>query len=192
MMEAALREKLAIFSKDDAPRPEEVRRQERARSTAYDEGFKAGIEEARKMAEDRSGQIDAALRTLPQLVDQLAIQIEESHGRAVNAALKAVLPRLAATGAADEVMAVILETARGDLDGVVEVHASIAFSQELAPILSQITSQTNIRLVPDSSLSGYAITLSWDGGGGEMDISGMTDRCLALLDSAGAAAGPEA
>ena len=184
-MEQALRDKLAIFSHNaEAPRPEEVRRNEKTRSAAYQDGYKAGIAEAQKNAADKTAEIESIMRTLPGMVERLAADIEASHARAVTAALKAALPRLAEKAAADEVLAVIMETARGDGNGTVEVRASIPFSQELAPILAQITSQTNIRLVPDSGLNGYAIRLSWDGGGGEMDISGMVDKCLGLIDRA--------
>ncbi len=185
-MEQALRDKLAIFSKGDAPKPEEVRRNEKTRSAAYQEGHKAGMAEAQTLAEDRSVEIDATLSTIPQMVERLAVQIEESHARAIRTALKAALPRLAERAAGDEVLGVILEAARADLDGIVEVRSSIAFAQELAPILSQITSETNIRLVPDSALNGYQIHLTWNGGGGEIDISGMIDKCLSLIEGNGA------
>ena len=183
-MEQSLRDRLAIFSQNpDAPRPEEVRRNEHTRSSAFEEGYRKGLEEAGRHAEDKAAAIDAALAQVPGMVQALAAEIEASHARAVSVALKSALPRLAERAAASEVIEAIMEAARSDLSGTVEVQSSIAFAQELAPILSQMTTQPKIRLSPDSSLAGYAIRLSWAGGGGEMDITGMIDRCLSLLET---------
>ncbi len=182
-MEQTLRDSLSVFP---VPGRElgsaEVEAIEDAmRAEAYQEGYAAGRQEAEEAISAKESQIEKTCTQMIEQIDTVSSAIERSHRHAITEILKAVLPALARSRAADEIVNIIEQTAKGQLVGTTKIKSGIEFAEELAPRLENIDTTQNLALVREEEREGFSVDLIWEGGQAEIDLQDTVDQCLAAL-----------
>jgi hypothetical protein len=186
-MDAALREKLIVFSTDDpdAPLPGvEVDPLDEAREAGFQEGMEAGRAAAEQEAAERDAAAEAAVLQMADQLNDVIRQIEESHARAISKVLHAVLPEIVDATALQQVQEIISAVSTNALNDKVLIKTSVAFAKELAPVLTKSANATRFTVEPDATINGYVVELSWKDGGGKIDLEAVVKDCLAVFGSA--------
>ncbi|WP_306252767.1 hypothetical protein [Parvularcula sp. IMCC14364] len=153
---------------------------------AYKDGYEKGYAQAELDLSDHQGKTQQALADLVGKVDTLAAHIEASHYQALQRILREVLPALAKEQMADEIAAIIRQTAAAGMAGKISVQAAPDFVTELESKLGDggLRDRLDFKASPDCAA--FAVDLAWENGGAQIETENVLAKCLAILDQGAA------
>ncbi len=152
----------------------------------YEDGLAEGRSQALSQESGHGANIAKMLRQL-HLARQ---QIEVSHGRAIIAVLRAVLPSLARCNALTEIRDFIVKTSAQAMQGRVTIHAPPQLQKDLLAIMDTLkdpgeaqSAEPDFTIEINEKISANKVRATWQSGGGEIDIDGAVQACLDLLEN---------
>jgi uncharacterized Zn-finger protein len=147
-----------------------------------------GLEEGRMQAQlEAEGQTILVTQAVQELLC-VGKKIEASHGRVILTILRATLPALARRNIAEEIKDFVLNIAAQTLQGCVTIQTPSFVQHHLEAALLAVATHSTIdtdqfTIQTTENLSDTHVRASWQGGGAEVDIDGVVQACLTLLET---------
>lgn len=160
--------------------PSEGIAMQRARASAFAEGYAAGQAAAAARAGEHEKHFAALARSIETEILRAPERAVADAAAAVRALLESVLPSIAREGFAVEA-ALAFSRAASAQGGAVEIAAPKDFAGPIEALLRTLVPNAPITVRVDPELAGMAARAAWPGGGVDVDVDAATRGCLDAL-----------